>query len=215
MAPILDGSILPDDPLALAERGQAAPVPVMAGVVADESRFRGGLLEYRTMFAGRYGAEAEAFLRAYPAANDADARAMATMASRERLMAGLRQLAGARREATYLYMFAHVEPGGAADVGAFHSSEIPYVFGTLEAAPERPFTDEDRRVSRVMMAAWTNFVKTGDPNGGPVPAWPDARAQNAPIMELGGRWAPLPDIPTERRDFMRAYLSAGGRAFLF
>jgi para-nitrobenzyl esterase len=33
-------------------------------------------------------------------------------------------------------------------------------------------SDDDRKLSDEVMDYWTNFAKTGDPNGGSLPAWP-------------------------------------------
>jgi para-nitrobenzyl esterase len=66
----------------------------------------------------------------------------------------------------YYFDFEHVMPGyTAADWGAHHSSELPYIFGTLDALAGRPLTAADREVSRIMQAYFVNFIKTGNPNG--------------------------------------------------
>lgn len=67
----------------------------------------------------------------------------------------------------YEYLFTRRLPGD--DAGAFHSAELWYMFGTLDRS-WRPFTEEDRDLSRRMLSAWTHFCKTGDP--GEDAAWP-------------------------------------------
>jgi para-nitrobenzyl esterase len=67
----------------------------------------------------------------------------------------------------YQYEFARVAPGREA-AGATHAAELPYVFGTLRGA----YNDIDRKVSTEMQAYWTNFAKSGNPNGGGLPPWP-------------------------------------------
>ena len=76
-------------------------------------------------------------------------------------------------------------------MGAHHGAEIPYVFDNLDAVPDfgtRPdYTEEDRKLARLMHTYWMNFVKFGDPNGesedngvsdGALPLWP--RKNDAP-----------------------------------
>jgi len=62
----------------------------------------------------------------------------------------------------YNYYFDPEIPGDKA--GAFHSSELWFTFETL-AKCWRPFVGKHYDLARHMCNYWTNFAKTGDPNG--------------------------------------------------
>lgn len=64
--------------------------------------------------------------------------------------------------------FARNLPGD--NCGAWHSSDLPYVFATLKNG-WRPFTDIDYLISEQMVAAVSAFVKCGDPNCREIPTW--------------------------------------------
>lgn len=55
-----------------------------------------------------------------------------------------------------------------------HSGELAYVFGNLSSSGSQAgnFVETDRKISQTMETYWTNFAKTGDPNGGGAPDWP-------------------------------------------
>lgn len=61
---------------------------------------------------------------------------------------------------TYVYYFEHDLPGD--NSGAFHSSELWYMFGTLMRS-WRPMTSEDKILSIQMIDNWTNFIKFYQP----------------------------------------------------
>lgn len=67
---------------------------------------------------------------------------------------------------TYIYYFDRPLPtdGRKALEGSFHSSELWYMFGTLDRC-WRPFTAADHELSNRMLDYWTNFCKYGNPNG--------------------------------------------------
>jgi para-nitrobenzyl esterase len=61
--------------------------------------------------------------------------------------------------------------------GAVHSAEIQYAMGNLDLDDRYAWEPDDRKVSEAMQGYFVNFIKTGDPNGPGLPAWPayDAR----------------------------------------
>ena len=93
---------------------------------------------------------------------------------------GIRRFCGLRNAAgkpVYAYQFAHALPddeAGSHDMkGAFHSSELWYMFKSLDRG-DRPFTQADWDLAEHVVSCWTNFAKTGDPGLGWKPYTPDA-----------------------------------------
>ena len=80
----------------------------------------------------------------------------------------------------YQYFFQRNLPGDdedpAKDPGAFHSSELWYMFGTLDKS-WRPFTEADYKLSAAMVDAWTSFCKSGNPG------WDAYTAEN-PVVQV-------------------------------
>ena len=65
---------------------------------------------------------------------------------------------------SYVYHFRRDLPGD--DSGAFHSSELWYVFGTLGRS-WRPMEQHDFELSEKMIDAWASFMRTGNPGWAP------------------------------------------------
>lgn len=92
------------------------------------------------------------------------------------------------RIAPYLYYFDAWMPGvnesGFVPEGqAYHSAELWFVFGTLG----RCWRDFDGRyydLSEKMVSYWTNFARTGNPNGGSLPVWKPYKSQDRNVMRL-------------------------------
>ncbi len=84
---------------------------------------------------------------------------------------------------TYEYQFDRAAPGREA-AGAVHGAEVSYVFGTLGVQ----YTAVDRQLSEAMQTYWTNFAKTGDPNGRPgaaaLPRWPRFDVRKRQYLEF-------------------------------
>jgi para-nitrobenzyl esterase len=84
----------------------------------------------------------------------------------------------------YVYQFLRSIPGkGEKTLGSFHSLELPYVFDAfrLPAWNWLPFEPIDLTLGESIQNYWTNFAKTGNPNGPTLPNWPtfDTNTQTA------------------------------------
>ncbi|PRY89767.1 carboxylesterase/lipase family protein [Mongoliibacter ruber] len=70
-------------------------------------------------------------------------------------------------------------------IGAPHAMEIEYAMGNLHLVKDYEWTAEDYKVSNTMFGYFTNFVKTGNPNGENLPEWPKATdASNPEIINI-------------------------------
>ena len=85
------------------------------------------------------------------------------------------------RPPAYVYNFMCNLPGD--ESGAFHASELWYVFGTL-ARCWRPFTDKDNELSERILNYFSNFAKSGNPNGDGLPLWVPYTQDAPEIKEL-------------------------------
>lgn len=98
------------------------------------------------------------------------------------------------RKAAYVYLFSRDLPGedmpagpglgGFGDMkGAFHSSELWYMFGTLSRC-WRPMEKADYDLSERMVGYWTNFARTGNPNGENLPEWQPCTKSNQYVQNF-------------------------------
>jgi para-nitrobenzyl esterase len=97
---------------------------------------------------------------------------------------------------TYLYYWTRLSPfwegqsfqenSPASLLGAYHGSQVPYVFGTLDVL-DREFTVRDRELSNLWQAYIANFVKSGNPNGTGVPDWPTFDNTSEKVLEIGDK----------------------------
>jgi para-nitrobenzyl esterase len=166
----------------------------------------------RARLHARFAATAAQAERLYPTASPAEARASSVTLIGDELFAwGVWRAARdqARVAPTYLYHFDHPQPFAphqsyreaprAADLGVFHSSEYPYVFGTTGVLT-RDWDAADRRMTELMQSYWLHFAKAGDPNGAGMPHWPRFDDRAPSVLRL----APEPGVIDVPR---RAHLS--------
>jgi para-nitrobenzyl esterase len=174
-APVVDGWVLPDDPGLRFDEGKTHDVPFLVGSNADEA---GGIVGDFAV-RGLYREYADAILKLFPAGARKRAGTVAIFTSVAR--ADARAMSRHKSKA-YLYQFTRVAPPWRF-LGAFHASEIAYVFGNLDA--KLSFEPRDWGLSHTMMAYWVQFARNGDPNGEGLPNWPAYDARTDMHLELG------------------------------
>lgn len=107
---------------------------------------------------------------------------------------------------SYLYHFTRIPPSKSQTIGAFHASEIFFVFGSHN--PLAGLTDEDVALTEAMGRYWTNFAKTGDPNGTGLVEWPAYNPDTDLWMTFNPSIKVAPNIRKEKLDIMeRALMS--------
>ena len=208
--PIVDGWFLPTDTYTTFREGREAPVPFLTGWNRNEGAtfpHAATLADHKKSVEDRFGKDAERAMALYPATDDVTARQSSKNLFRDATFAWgtwtSARLHAKHGQPTYLYFFDHAQPLGTTQtyeevdtpdkLGTFHSSEYPYIFGTLDVL-SRDWTAADRKLAGQMQAYWTNFARAGDPNGTGLPAWPKVDASDGATMQLGDRTGPV-EIP--------------------
>jgi para-nitrobenzyl esterase len=119
----------------------------------------------------------------------------------------------AKGEPAYMYQFGYVPAPmrERARYGAGHGSEVSYVFNTLNArrGASEP-SPEDKKLAQMMNSYWTNFAKTGNPNGEGLPLWPLYNTQKEEILDIESD-----GIPVGKSDPRKARMDVVEKAFRF
>jgi para-nitrobenzyl esterase len=217
LGPIADGEFLPEQPRALFDRGELAAVPYMLGTTNDEgSGFVADALEvneetYLAELSARFTAPVEEIAERYPASDFASApnpyfAALARAVGDARFVCPTQDTARralAADLAVYLYNFDIPFDGPDGVFGAVHASELGYVFGTWPF-----FTPETRAVSDRMMAHWSHFAQSGDPNGEGLASWPPLDAATDVRINFGLQSTLVHDFRAAECEFWRARFDA-------
>jgi para-nitrobenzyl esterase len=208
--PNIDGYVLPELAVDIFARGGQTAMPMLLGANSDEGEFTP--IKAATFIAEtrkRFGADADEFLKLYPAGSDAEAAQSKHDARRDESFAGERAQAAAQAvlgQPVWLYYFDRKPPGHDRDrYGAFHAAELEYVFNTLNAT-DRPWEDTDRQLASLIISYWVNFAATGNPNGPDLPAWPAYDPRTDHCMELGDTVASRAIPDKVRLNFLKHFL---------
>nr|XP_057927503.1 bile salt-activated lipase-like isoform X2 [Doryrhamphus excisus] len=117
------------------------------------------------------------------------------------------------RTFSYLFNMKTRIPGFPGWVEAEHSEDLQYLFGKPFSTPLVYFP-RHRDLSRYMMAYWTNFAKTGNPNLGDskVPVqWPPFTTTHRPFLTINHRMSKSSVSYDLRRDYVTYWTSTYAR----
>ena len=172
-SPVIDGHLLKEAPLAAFAAGRAAHIPLIIGTNSEE----GSLLRLDAHAEGVFPLVTRDDLaqlqKIYgPAA--ADDASLARLEFRDGYFASEARWVAARvaaaRSPVYLYRFEYVLSAlKGRRSGAYHGSEIPFVFDHL---PALRADDDDERVERALHGCWVAFAQSGKPVCADAPDWP-------------------------------------------
>ncbi len=187
--PIVDGYVLPEKPEDYFLSGKHDDIDSMVGVTSDELRIFGAPApsyeQIRQSAQKRFGDLADRYCQCIhaddpllcqpyfedPLGEDMLAADFAWCINQNRL----------GRKPAYQYYFTYIPTG--ADK-AHHSAEHHYVFQTLLRS-KRPYTGKDFDLSVELADFWTNFIKTGNPNGSGPAIWTPYTPESPRGLDIG------------------------------
>ena len=194
----VDGYFLPKLPAEIFAAGEQAHVPLLVGWNSEENNARAVLgadpatpENYAKALDRLYKERAGDVLELYAATTNDEVTQAATDLASDRFIgfstwkwSDLHGRTGGKPVYRYLYarprppMNPSTNPDAPAPPpparGAVHSAEIEYAMGNLSTNKVFAWTPDDYKVSELMQGYFANFIKTGDPNGSGLPAWPAA-----------------------------------------
>lgn len=196
--PVIEPYLLPVAPYEAFASGQQNDVPLLIGSNAEEARSLTDVshttaASFAADIEGSFGPLPPAIVAAYPHATD-DAAKKARLDLERDLRFAWDMWAWARlqsikgRSPVYYYSFRQSPPFPTGSVyagwGASHFAELWYVFDHLNEARWR-WTPGDRTLARDMSDYWSNFARSGDPNGRGLPYWPAFTNATGRVLYLG------------------------------
>lgn len=215
--PIVDGVVVPEPPLTAFLTGDVANVPLILGSNADEGtifiELAGGMTSesLEALLSAWFPSGAEQILTEYPRSDFATVEEQAAEIIGDGLFnctthTVARALA-AFSVPTWVYHFAHpvdveILPG----LGAFHAAELLFVFGNDLAG--RTVTEAEEPLAEAIQAYWTDFARSGDPNGTTGSSWPAFTATGQEYLVLDDVIGTAANLKADRCAFWQTlYLS--------
>ena len=223
---VVDGWVLPEAPVDVFNANQQAKVPLLVGSLANEGHellpLNNALTESELdQYLNKTFAETAPKLKALYAEDLAISPGMAlreilTDAFMAMSMRGWAQYNHNADQPTYLYYMDYVPPayqiylfddpnlnlpGGPRSTGAYHSGDLAYVFNNVGKTGDF-WLEEDFAMARAMSGYWTNFAKTGNPNGANLPNWARYEPQNHNTQLLSNPIKTIAGAKREKLDLL-------------
>jgi para-nitrobenzyl esterase len=209
ISPVVDGDVLPRSPVDAVAAGEAAAIPLMVGTTADEYRLfslvdpgaatldEGRLVSrVRKRLEGRedLAREVVAFYRDFlPSQGKPNSHgdcwfAIETGRQLFHPAAQLAELHSKHSASTYSYVYTRPSPYADGALGACHTVELPFIFGSYTDPAVSPYSGTGPgadRVAAMMQDTWSAFARSGNPNNASIPHWPRYEPGARATMLLG------------------------------
>jgi para-nitrobenzyl esterase len=185
--PMVDGKVVVESPAAAYAAGRGMKIPVMIGANSADI----GFARAKTIdeLFEPFGADRDKAKAAWDPENSGNVMRTAVAFGADQLMVEpsrfLARTIAATGQPAYEFRFSYVAESMRKQwAGAPHATEIPFVFDTVAARYAQDLTDADRATARAANTYWTNFAKTGNPNGARLPEWPAYSAKTDTLMDF-------------------------------
>jgi para-nitrobenzyl esterase len=216
LAPIVDGYVIPDDPMTMFQQGTANAVPLMVGANGNEgsmftlvSKLPANAEAFEALLNRDFGPKfAATFKELYP---PRQAKKSVTDLMGDFMFVDSARFVARNWEHTrapaYLYNFSHVAGGALGKMlGAHHGSELAFVFDNLQLGKEQ--SPADINVRDTMIGYWIQFAATGNPNGNGLPQWPAYNATDDRCLVITDGCEAVPNFRKAKLDAIDAVMEA-------
>ena len=186
ISPVVDGNLIPADPMTAIRSGQAKGIDLMIGTNKDEATL---LSLKRVGLTPRNATELQPYLanmtpiarqnliatyKHYPHKSGVNAMTTDGVFAMPSIRVSEMQTQFA---STYMYRFDWSSAAlNLVGLKACHGAELPFVFGTLDKSPGKYFTimsnkKRNWRLSNQIQQSWVNFARYGNPDPNGQSAW--------------------------------------------
>jgi para-nitrobenzyl esterase len=215
--PILDGKLVVETAESAYKEGRQPKVPIIIG--SNSAEVPAGFVNARTKdeLLNLFGSMKAEASKVYDPDGTTEFAKMLTFVNTDKVWAEPARFTAAaftaKKIPAYVYLFSYVSPSMQQMMryGASHASEIPYVFNNLRSRNGATIPAKDYEVAKMMNSYWTNFAKTGDPNGKGLQKWPVYNAEKNEILEFrsDGSAVSATDPKKARLDLIEKAVTSG------
>ncbi|TDS17318.1 carboxylesterase/lipase family protein [Sphingobacterium paludis] len=188
--PIVDGKLVVETPEQAYATGRQSKVPLLIGFNSAEILAGVVNAQSKEELFSKFAPYSEEAKKAYDPEGNRTLEALLPMVNTDKGWAEPSRFT-ARSFTTndsdaFVYLFDYVQTAFRPyfPYGAFHTTEIPFVFNNLPGGNGVKLTETDKQVAAMMNTYWANFAKNGDPNRSGLPRWEKHDAGDDTLLEI-------------------------------